>query len=181
MPGAGRRAASITVYWHQCTNADWNGSRVGRTITTPRLDDPATVRVAFVSCQSVNEGWQNAWRKMIWEDERAPEAERLGFVLHRGDFIYEVVEYPDEVPHRYGRVAVLLVGMMISTVAPLLAVRGYGRGHDAFVVLGAVVPSRGTGQRYLFRGASRRFGNANSCDYPVVLDCKRPHVNVHDF
>ena len=40
---------------------------------------------------------------MIWEDQRAPAERRLGFVLHLGDFIYEVVEYPDEVPHRYDR------------------------------------------------------------------------------
>ncbi len=29
-----------------------------------------------------------------FEDERAVPAEQLGFVLHLGDFIYEVVEYP---------------------------------------------------------------------------------------
>ena len=31
---------------------------------------------------------------MIWEDERAARGEQLGFVLHLGDFIYEVVWYP---------------------------------------------------------------------------------------
>jgi alkaline phosphatase D len=62
-----------------------------------------TVRFAFVSCQSVNEGAQNAWRRMIWEDQRAPAGARLDFVLHLGDFIYEVVQYPDEVPRRYDR------------------------------------------------------------------------------
>jgi alkaline phosphatase D len=40
---------------------------------------------------------------MIYEDERAPEPEQLDFVLHLGDFIYEVVEYPDEVKTRYDR------------------------------------------------------------------------------
>jgi len=40
---------------------------------------------------------------MIYEDERAAAAEKLGFVLHLGDFIYEVVEYPDEVKTRYDR------------------------------------------------------------------------------
>ncbi len=34
----------------------------------------------------------------------APQrTQRLGFVLHLGDIIYEVVEYPEEVPHRYDR------------------------------------------------------------------------------
>ena len=91
------------VYWYRFTDGDGYGSRVGRTITAPKIDDPRTVRFAFVSCQSVNEGAQNAFRRMIWEDQRAPAERRLGFVLHLGDFIYEVVEYPDEVPHRYDR------------------------------------------------------------------------------
>jgi alkaline phosphatase D len=40
---------------------------------------------------------------MIYEDERAPAPEQLGFILHLGDFIYEVVQYPDEVKTRYDR------------------------------------------------------------------------------
>jgi alkaline phosphatase D len=98
---AGLRPA--TVYWYRFTDESGQGSRIGRTITAPIDSDPRAVRFAFVSCQSVNEGAQNAYRRMIWEDERAPDARRLGFVLHLGDFIYEVVEYPDEVPHRYDR------------------------------------------------------------------------------
>ena len=94
---------SRTVYWYRFTDAEGNGSRIGRTITAPRVVDPGTVRFAFVSCQSVNEGAQNAWRRMIWEDQRAPASARLDFVLHLGDFIYEVVQYPDEVAHRYDR------------------------------------------------------------------------------
>src|SRR5690349_7008693 len=91
------------VYWYRFTDSDGNGSRVGRTITAPLPDDPRTVNFAFVSCQDVNEGKLNAYRRMIHEDERAPAAEQLGFVLHLGDFIYEVVEYPDEVKTRYDR------------------------------------------------------------------------------
>ena len=91
------------AYWYRFTDADGNGSRVGRTITAPLADDPRPVNFAFVSCQDVNEGKLNAYRRMIHEDERAPAAERLGFVLHLGDFIYEVIEYPDEVKTRYDR------------------------------------------------------------------------------
>ncbi|PXA82940.1 phosphodiesterase [Nostoc sp. 3335mG] len=92
-----------TTYWYRFTDEGGAGSRIGRTITAPRADDPRPVRFAFVSCNSVNEGAQNAYRRMIWEDERAPVDRKLGFVLHLGDFIYEVVEYPEEVPHRYAR------------------------------------------------------------------------------
>ena len=54
------------------------------------------MQFAFVSCQDVTLGAQNAYRRMIWEDERAPTDRRLGFVLHLGDFIYEIVTYPED-------------------------------------------------------------------------------------
>jgi alkaline phosphatase D len=92
-----------TIYWYRFTDLQGNGSRVGRTITAPLPDDSRPVNFAFVSCQDVNEGKLNAYRRMIFEDERAAPADRLGFVLHLGDFIYEVVEYPDEVKTRYDR------------------------------------------------------------------------------
>lgn len=86
------------VYWYRFTDPQGFGSRVGRTITAPALDDARPVRFVFVSCQNVNDGAQNAYRKMIFEDARAPEAERIGFVLHLGDFIYEIVWYPEDRP-----------------------------------------------------------------------------------
>ena len=91
------------TYWYRFTDTDGNGSRIGRTITAPLPNDPRTVNFAFVSCQDINEGKLNGYRRMIYEDERAPAAEQLGFVLHLGDFIYEVVQYPDEVKTRYDR------------------------------------------------------------------------------
>jgi len=92
-----------TTYWYRFTDADGNGSRVGRTITAPLPDDARTVNFAFVSCQDINEGKLNGYRRMIYEDERAPAAEQLDFVMHLGDFIYEVVQYPDEVKTRFDR------------------------------------------------------------------------------
>lgn len=65
-------------YWYRFTRADGTGSRIGRTLTAPTNDDGRAVRFAFVSCQNVNYGAQNAWRKMIFEDERAAAADRLG-------------------------------------------------------------------------------------------------------
>ena len=123
-----------TVYWYRFTDETGAGSRVGRTITAPRANDPRPVRFSFVSCQSVNEGAQNAFRRMIWEDERAPADQRLGFVLHLGDFIYEVVEYPDELSHRYSR-----------TVYDL------GRVPDARKVSNFHVPTNLAGYRHVYR------------------------------
>src|SRR3954463_5087049 len=91
------------VYWYRFTDADGNGSRIGRTITAPLPNDARPVNFAFVSCQDVNEGKLNAYRRMIFEDERARLEDQLGFVLHLGDFIYEVVQYPEEGATRFDR------------------------------------------------------------------------------
>ena len=86
------------VYWYRFTDLHGNGSRVGRTITSPSDDDTRSARFAFISCQNANQGAQNAYRRMIFEDEHAAEEDRLGFVLHLGDFIYEIVWYPEDRP-----------------------------------------------------------------------------------
>lgn len=126
--------APATVYWYRFTDASGAGSRIGRTITAPRDSDPRPVRFAFVSCNSVNEGAQNAYARMVWEDRRAPADRQLGFVLHLGDFIYEVVEYPDEVSHRYSR-----------TVYDL------GRIPDGRKVANFWVPTNLAGYRHVYR------------------------------
>ncbi|HEX3250706.1 MAG TPA: alkaline phosphatase D family protein [Pyrinomonadaceae bacterium] len=90
-----------TVYWYRFTDEFGFGSRVGRTITAPAENDSRPVSFAFVSCQNMQMGGANAYRRMIWEDERKPVADQLGFVLHLGDFVYEVVWYPEDRPQGY--------------------------------------------------------------------------------
>jgi len=92
-----------TEYWYRFTDSEGNGSRIGRTITAPADDDPRRVNFAFVSCQNANYGAQNAYRRMIYEDRGAAPADKLAFVLHLGDFIYELVWYPEERPMYYDR------------------------------------------------------------------------------
>lgn len=91
------------VYWYRFTNEKGEGSRIGRTMTAPTDKDTRPVSFAFVSCQNANLGYLNAYRRMIFEDERAPEAEQLGFVLHLGDFVYEIVWYPEDKATYYER------------------------------------------------------------------------------
>jgi alkaline phosphatase D len=93
------------TYWYRFATKDGYGSRIGRTRTAPATDDPRPVRFAFVSCQNVCEGSQHAYRRMIAEDERASPGTDLDFVLHLGDFVYEVVTYPEDAPggRRYDR------------------------------------------------------------------------------
>ncbi|HKC23814.1 MAG TPA: alkaline phosphatase D family protein [Thermoanaerobaculia bacterium] len=92
-------------YWYRFIDESGRGSRAGRTVTAPAPGDWRPLKFAFVSCQNPCEGALNAYRRMIHEDERAAPSERLAFVLHLGDFIYEVVDYPEERPggRRYDR------------------------------------------------------------------------------
>ncbi len=85
-------------YWYRFIDERGFGSRIGRTRTAPADDDPRPVRFAFVSCQNVTQGAQNAWRRMIFDDERAAPGAGLDFVLQLGDFIYEIVWYPEDRP-----------------------------------------------------------------------------------
>lgn len=90
-------------YFYRFTDAQGQGSRIGRTLTAPAPGDDRPVRFTFVSCQNINYGAQNAWRRMIFDDERKPRDKRLDFVLHLGDFIYELVWYPEETASMYDR------------------------------------------------------------------------------
>ncbi|MBV9888554.1 MAG: alkaline phosphatase D family protein [Acidobacteria bacterium] len=86
------------VYWYRFTDKLGEGSRVGRTITAPDESDTRPVKFVFVSCQNATQGAQNAYRRMIFEDKQALEDDQIGFILHLGDFIYEIVWYPEDRP-----------------------------------------------------------------------------------
>ncbi len=85
-------------YWYRFIDDRGFASRTGRTITAPAVDSDAPVRFTFVCCQCPNEAAMNAYRKMIFEDEARPKEQRLNFVLHLGDFIYEVTWYAEDNP-----------------------------------------------------------------------------------
>jgi alkaline phosphatase D len=92
-----------TVYWYRFTDEAGFGSRIGRTITAPAADDPRPISFTFVSCQNENLGYNNAYRRMMFDDAQKPRAEQLGFVLHLGDFFYELVWYPEDKATYYAR------------------------------------------------------------------------------
>jgi alkaline phosphatase D len=56
------------------------------------------VRFTFVSCPNVTQGAQNTYRRIISEDEAREANERLQFMLHLGNFVYEIVWYPEDRP-----------------------------------------------------------------------------------
>lgn len=86
------------VYWYRFTDEHGFGSRIGRTITAPAHEYDKPVRFAFVCCQNVQQGASTAYRRMIWEDGRRSPDDQLGFVLHLGDFVYEIMWYPEDRP-----------------------------------------------------------------------------------
>lgn len=89
-----------TIYWYRFSDADGNGSRIGRTMTAPAPGDARPARFAFVSCQNINMGYLQAWRRMIHDDRAAQQP--IAFVVHLGDFIYEIFFQPAENPNGYG-------------------------------------------------------------------------------
>jgi alkaline phosphatase D len=97
------RLKPASVYWYRFTDEAGMGSRIGRTITAPAADDPRPISFTFVSCQNENLGYNNAYRRMIFDDSRKPQSEQLGFVLHLGDFFYELVWYPEDKATYYAR------------------------------------------------------------------------------
>ncbi|MGN6620591.1 MAG: alkaline phosphatase D family protein [Sphingomonas sp.] len=93
--------AASTSYWYRFVDGTGAGSRVGRTRTAPEDIADVEARFAVVSCQNANLGPLNAWRRMIFDDERAADRHQLDFVLHLGDFVYETVWLPEDRPQGY--------------------------------------------------------------------------------
>jgi alkaline phosphatase D len=76
-------------YYYRFLAEDGGSSRTGRTMTAPDPGSDAPFRLAFASCQNYEQGYYGAWARMLSEDRQRSEQERIQFVLHLGDFIYE--------------------------------------------------------------------------------------------
>lgn len=71
---------------------------VGRTRTAPLPGSRRPVRYAFLCCQNYEQGFFGALRRLVNDDMIAAPDERVEFVLHLGDFIYEHTgDVPEEV------------------------------------------------------------------------------------
>jgi alkaline phosphatase D len=125
------------TYWYRFTDSEGNGSRIGRTRTAPLESDPRPVKFAFVSCQDINESRLNGYRRMIFEDERAGPEEQLDFILHLGDFIYEVVQYREDwKPHfdrKFYEVARIPDALKVARFYVPTTVEGYRAVWHAFL------------------------------------------------
>jgi len=85
--------APDTRYFYRFLAAGDVSALTGRTRTAPRPDSDRAIRFAFASCQSYEGGFYSAYRTLIEEDKAAAPEEQLDFVLHLGDYIYEVQGY----------------------------------------------------------------------------------------
>lgn len=77
-----------TIYYYRFIAGDAR-SRIGRTWTAPASDANVPVRFAWLCCQDYTSGFYGAYRTLIRQDEASTGDERVRFVLHVGDFIYE--------------------------------------------------------------------------------------------
>ncbi len=91
-----------TIYYYRFYAGSDTSHLIGRTRTAPSPDADRPVRFAFVSCQNYEQGFYGAWRRLVNDDIAAPPERQLDFVLHLGDFIYEVAgDVPqDQTPAR---------------------------------------------------------------------------------
>jgi len=85
--------APDTQYYYRFLGADTSASRVGRTRTAPAPEQERKVNLAFASCQNFEQAYYGSWARMLEEDRSAAEEDRIHFVLHLGDFIYEQCWY----------------------------------------------------------------------------------------
>jgi len=72
--------APDTHYYYRFIGADKSLSRTGRTRTAPAQGQPSKVNLAFVSCQSFEQGYYGSWARMLKEDRAADTTDQIQFV-----------------------------------------------------------------------------------------------------
>ena len=70
----------------------------GRTRTAPDATADVPVHLAWVSCQDFAAGRYDAYRELVADDDARAEADKIQFVVHMGDYIYETRGSTFQVP-----------------------------------------------------------------------------------
>lgn len=70
----------------------------GRTRTAPDANADVQVNIAWVSCQDFSAGHFTAYRQIIEDDRARPLTDRIHFVVHLGDQIYETIGETSQIP-----------------------------------------------------------------------------------
>lgn len=82
-----------TSYYYRFISGEYQTDILGRTCTAPLRESDRKVNVAFASCQSYEGGYYHAYQELIERDKQAAEDDKIDFLLHLGDFIYETLGY----------------------------------------------------------------------------------------
>jgi alkaline phosphatase D len=83
--------ANTTYYYRFVAGVD---AISGRTRTAPDAAADVQVNIAWISCQDIQSGYYAAFEQMIADDNTRAEADRVHFVVHLGDVIYETSDEP---------------------------------------------------------------------------------------
>ena len=78
-----------TAYYYRFLGPNGAKSRLGRTRTAPAADQEKNISMAFASCQSYEQAHYGSWARMLADDEAATDDDKIQFILHLGDFVYE--------------------------------------------------------------------------------------------
>ena len=78
-------------YYYRFVYDDTVSSPIGRTRTAPAIKADRKVNFAWACCQNFEDGFYGSWARMIQDDKQAIEENKLDFILHVGDFIYETI------------------------------------------------------------------------------------------
>jgi len=68
----------------------------GRTRTAPGATADVQVNIGWVSCQDYQSGHYGAYRQMLADDNKRAAEDRIHFVVHLGDVIYETIDDPSQ-------------------------------------------------------------------------------------
>ena len=83
-------------YYYRFIDQDGGSSRTGRTRTAP-VGKKGQLNIAVFSCQDYEQGYFTAYRRLILDDAAAQPEDRIDFVMHVGDFIYESIRGPETI------------------------------------------------------------------------------------
>lgn len=80
-----------SIYYYRFSAGRDRPMHTGRTRTAPSDDEVTNFNFAVVSCQNFQTGYFTGYRTMRIDDDNVGEKDKIDFILHVGDFIYEAI------------------------------------------------------------------------------------------
>ena len=107
----------------------------GQTQTAPDPTADVQVNLAWVSCQDYGAGHYSAYRQLLIDDAARPPADRIHFVVHLGDVIYETRadDFQTAIDEQFKPIALTNPGGKARAIPPFPS-GGGTRGGNSFAV-----------------------------------------------